>query len=51
VVVEVDGEAATRAVIERVYVDGARIESVIPKRETLEALFMRRAASERPAAP
>jgi ABC-2 type transport system ATP-binding protein len=50
VVVDVDGEAATRAVIERVYADGARIESVVPKRETLEALFMRRAASERPLA-
>jgi ABC-2 type transport system ATP-binding protein len=42
-VMEVDGEAQVRAVVERAFADGARLESVTPKRETLEDLFVRRA--------
>jgi ABC-2 type transport system ATP-binding protein len=43
VVLEVDGEAALREVVQRAFAAGARLESVIPKRETLEDLFVRRA--------
>jgi ABC-2 type transport system ATP-binding protein len=42
-VMEVEGDAAVRAVVERVLVSGARLESVTPKRETLEDLFVREA--------
>jgi ABC-2 type transport system ATP-binding protein len=42
-VVEVEGDAAVRAVVERALALGARLESVVPKRETLEDLFVRRA--------
>jgi len=42
-VMEVEGDAAVRAVVERVLADGARLESVTPKRETLEDLFVREA--------
>jgi ABC-2 type transport system ATP-binding protein len=42
-VMEVDGEAALRAVVERVFAGGARLESVTAKRETLEELFVREA--------
>jgi ABC-2 type transport system ATP-binding protein len=40
---EVEGEAAVRAVVERVLADGAQLRSVTPKRETLEDLFVREA--------
>jgi ABC-2 type transport system ATP-binding protein len=42
-VLEVDGDAALRDLIERAFAAGARVESVMPKRETLEDLFVRRA--------
>ncbi len=42
-VCEVEGDDAVRAVVERALSEGARLESVIPKRETLEDLFVREA--------
>jgi len=42
-VMEVEGDAALRSVVERALQGGARLESVTPKRETLEDLFVRRA--------
>ena len=42
-VLEVEGDDAVRAVVERVLSEGARLESVTPKRETLEDLFVREA--------
>ena len=42
-VMEVEGDAAVRAVVEKALAAGARLESVMPKRETLEDLFVRRA--------
>jgi ABC-2 type transport system ATP-binding protein len=42
-VMEVDGDAQVRAVVERAFLEGARLESVAAKRETLEDLFVRRA--------
>jgi ABC-2 type transport system ATP-binding protein len=42
-VLEVEGDAAVRQVIERALADGARLQSVAPKRETLEDLFVREA--------
>ncbi len=43
VVMEIDGDDAVRAVVERALAGGARLESLTPKRETLEDLFVRRA--------
>jgi ABC-2 type transport system ATP-binding protein len=43
VVMEVDGDGAVREVVERALAEGARLESVTPKRETLEDLFVRQA--------
>jgi ABC-2 type transport system ATP-binding protein len=42
-VVEVEGEEAVQNVLRRAVEAGARVESVVPKRETLEDLFVRRA--------
>jgi ABC-2 type transport system ATP-binding protein len=42
-VMEVEGEASVRDVVQRALAEGARLESVTPKRETLEDLFVRRA--------
>jgi len=42
-VMEVEGEGAVRDLVERVLADGARLESIAVKRETLEDLFVRRA--------
>ncbi len=42
-VVEVEGDAKVTATLEAALATGARIESVTPKRETLEDLFVRRA--------
>jgi ABC-2 type transport system ATP-binding protein len=42
-VLEIEGDDAVRAVVERVVAEGARLESVTPKRETLEDLFVREA--------
>jgi ABC-2 type transport system ATP-binding protein len=42
-VVEVEGDASTREVLKCAIELGANIESVTPKRETLESLFVRRA--------
>jgi ABC-2 type transport system ATP-binding protein len=42
-VMEVDGDAQVRAVVERAFAEGARLESVAAKRETLEDLFVRQA--------
>jgi ABC-2 type transport system ATP-binding protein len=42
-VMEVEGEAAVRAAIEKTFAAGARLRSVIAKRETLEDLFVREA--------
>jgi ABC-2 type transport system ATP-binding protein len=41
VVLELEGDEALRAALELALAQGARIESVIPKRETLEDLFVR----------
>jgi ABC-2 type transport system ATP-binding protein len=42
-VMEVEGEAAVRAAIEKTFAAGARLRSVAAKRETLEDLFVREA--------
>jgi ABC-2 type transport system ATP-binding protein len=42
-VMEVEGDTALRDVVQRTLAEGARLESVTPKRETLEDLFIRRA--------
>jgi hypothetical protein len=42
-VMEVKGDVAVRDVVERTLADGARLESIATKRETLEDLFVRRA--------
>jgi ABC-2 type transport system ATP-binding protein len=42
-VMEVEGDAQVRDVVEKALAHGARLESVMPKRETLEDLFVRRA--------
>jgi ABC-2 type transport system ATP-binding protein len=42
-VMELDGDEAVRSVVERALRSGARLESVTPKRETLEDLFVRQA--------
>lgn len=43
VVMEVEGDAAVREVVTQALEAGARLESVAPKRETLEDLFVRQA--------
>jgi ABC-2 type transport system ATP-binding protein len=43
IVMEVEGDAAVRDVVERALAQGARLDSVTPKRETLEDLFVRQA--------
>jgi ABC-2 type transport system ATP-binding protein len=43
IVMEVEGDAAVRNVVERALSQGARLDSVTPKRETLEDLFVRQA--------
>jgi ABC-2 type transport system ATP-binding protein len=43
IAVEVEGDVKVREVLEQALAKGARVESVLPKRETLEALFVRRA--------
>jgi ABC-2 type transport system ATP-binding protein len=42
-VMEVEGDESLRSVVERALAEGARLESVLPKRETLEELFVRNA--------
>lgn len=42
-VIEVEGDDAIRSVLEKTMASGARIEAVIPKRETLEDIFVRKA--------
>jgi len=42
-VVEVQGPDAVRNVLERALAAGARVEAVVPKRETLEDIFVRKA--------
>ena len=42
-VVEVEGDARVREVLERALKDGAQVVEVTPRRETLEDLFLRRA--------
>ena len=42
-VLEVEGDDAIRTVVEHALSDGARLESITPKRETLEDLFVREA--------
>jgi len=42
-VMEVEGDAQVRDVVEKALAHGARLESVMPKRETLEDLFVRQA--------
>lgn len=42
-VIEVEGDATIRSVLEKTLQAGARIEAVIPKRETLEDIFVRKA--------
>lgn len=44
-VMEVEGDAAVRAVVERALADGARLRAISSKRETLEDLFVREALS------
>ncbi len=43
IVMEVEGDGALREVVERALAEGARLDSVTPKRETLEDLFVRQA--------
>ncbi len=43
VVVDVEGDAEVRAIIERAWAVGARLDSAVQKRETLEDIFVRRA--------
>jgi ABC-2 type transport system ATP-binding protein len=43
IVMEVEGDAAVRDVVQRALAEGARLDSVAPKRETLEDLFVRQA--------
>jgi len=43
IVMEVEGDAAVRDVVQRALAEGARLDSVAPKRETLEDLFVREA--------
>jgi ABC-2 type transport system ATP-binding protein len=43
IVMEVEGDAAVKTVVEKVLASGARLQSVTPKRETLEDLFVREA--------
>jgi ABC-2 type transport system ATP-binding protein len=42
-VLDVAGDTNVRAVLERALAQGAHVSSVIPKRETLEQIFVRRA--------
>jgi ABC-2 type transport system ATP-binding protein len=42
-VMEMEGDAAVRDVVQRALAEGARLDSVTPKRETLEDLFVRQA--------
>jgi ABC-2 type transport system ATP-binding protein len=42
-VMDVRGDEAVRDVVQRALADGARLESVTPKRETLEDVFVRKA--------
>jgi ABC-2 type transport system ATP-binding protein len=42
-VLEVEGDQQVRAIVEAALADGARLEGVVTKRETLEDLFVRRA--------
>lgn len=42
-VIEVQGDEAIRSVLEKALASGARIESMVPKRETLESIFVRKA--------
>jgi ABC-2 type transport system ATP-binding protein len=42
-ILEVEGHDKTRAVLERALAAGASVDAVTPKRETLEAIFVRRA--------
>jgi ABC-2 type transport system ATP-binding protein len=42
-VMEVEGDAAARTVVEHAFAAGARLESMMAKRETLEDLFVREA--------
>jgi ABC-2 type transport system ATP-binding protein len=42
-VMEVEGDLAVREIVEKAFAGGAKLESVTPKRETLEDLFVRRA--------
>jgi ABC-2 type transport system ATP-binding protein len=43
VVLEVEGDGPVREVVQRALAEGARLDSVTPKRETLEDLFVREA--------
>jgi ABC-2 type transport system ATP-binding protein len=43
IVMEVDGDTAVRDIVQRALAEGARLDSVAPKRETLEDLFVRQA--------
>jgi ABC-2 type transport system ATP-binding protein len=42
-IVEVEGDEKTRALLEKALAEGARVDALTPKRETLEAIFVRRA--------
>src|SRR5262249_28579456 len=41
--IEVEGDPALKTALERALASGARVESVVPKRETLEDIFVRKA--------
>ena len=43
VVLEVEGDGALQEIVARVLAEGARLDSITPKRETLEDLFVRQA--------
>ncbi len=42
-IVDIEGEAKTRELIQKALAAGASIDALIPKRETLEAIFVRKA--------
>ena len=42
-IIDVEGDAKTREVLTKALAAGARVDAVVPKRETLEAIFVRRA--------
>jgi len=42
-IIDVEGEEKTRAVLQKALAAGANVDALTPKRETLEAIFVRKA--------